>query len=57
MGLMHRYSNLDRIDVSLYLIYGNIKKIMSEIEKDYGKVFQYITLQEFKDYINRRYNL
>ena len=48
---------LDKIDVSLYLIYGSIEKIMREIEKDYKGIFENITVEEFRKYIYRRYGL
>ena len=41
------YSELDKIDVSMYLIYEDIEKIMSEINKDYDDILQFMTINEF----------
>jgi hypothetical protein len=51
------YSELDKIDVSMYLIYEDIEKIMSEINKDYDDILQFMTINEFKKYIKTRYGL
>lgn len=51
------YSELDKIDVSMYLIYEDIEKIMSEINKDYDDILQFMTINEFKKYIETRYGL
>ena len=56
MGLT-KYALLDQIDISLYLIYDNIERIMYEIEKDYENIFQSITAKEFRKYIRERYSL
>lgn len=52
-----RFSKLDKIDISLYLIYESIERIMYEIEKDYKDIFQSITVKEFKQYIRNRYGV
>ena len=52
-----RFSILDNIDISLYLVYGDIGKIMAEIEIDYGDIFSSISKSEFGNYISRRYHL
>lgn len=57
MALVNKYSELDNIDVSLYLIYSDVKKIMREIENDYEGIFQSITVNEFREYINYRYGI
>ena len=53
----NRFSKLDKIDISLYLIYDETEKIMYEIEKDYKDIFQSITVKEFKQYIRNRYGV
>jgi len=55
MGLEQRYNALDEIDISPYLIYGTIERVMYEIEKDYEGIFQSITKNEFRRYIRIRY--
>lgn len=55
MGLEQRYNTLDEIDISPYLIYGTIERVMYEIEKDYEGIFQSITKNEFRRYIRIRY--
>ena len=50
-----RFSKLDKIDISLYLIYAETERIMYEIEKDYKDIFQSITKNEFRSYIKIRY--
>lgn len=55
MGLEQRYNALDEIDISPYLIYGTIERVMYEIEKDYEGIFQSITKNEFRSYIKIRY--
>lgn len=57
MGLMLKFRELDKIDISLYLIYEEIEMVMYEIEKDYEDIFQSITVNEFKQYIKDRYGL
>ncbi|MBR4589087.1 MAG: hypothetical protein IKO36_00340 [Bacteroidaceae bacterium] len=52
-----RFSKLDKIDISLYLIYESIERIMYEIEKDYKDIFQSITVKEFRQYIGYRYGV
>ncbi len=52
-----RFSILDNIDISLYLVYRDIGKIMAEIEIDYGDIFSSISKSEFRNYISRRYHL
>jgi len=47
----YNFSKLDKIDISLYLIYESIERIMYEIEKDYKDIFQSITIDEFRRYI------
>jgi len=54
---MRKFRVLDKIDISLYLIYEEIERIMYEIEKDYGDVFECITVNEFRQYIKDRYRL
>ena len=53
----HRFSELDKIDISLYLVYEEVERIMYEIEKDYIDIFQSITRNEFRQYIRYRYGL
>lgn len=48
---------LDKIDISLYLIYEEIEMVMCEIEKDYEDIFEYITVNEFKKYVKDRYGI
>ena len=57
MGLGQKYTQLDMIDISPYLIYEQIEKVMHELEQDYEDIFQSITAKEFKRYIKIRYNL
>lgn len=52
-----RFSKLDKIDISLYLIYAETERIMYEIEKDYKDIFQSITIDEFRKYIQHRYGV
>lgn len=52
-----RFSKLDKIDISLYLIYAETERIMYEIEKDYKDIFQSITIDEFRKYIQYRYGV
>lgn len=52
-----RFSILDNIDISLYLVYKDIGKIMEEIETDYGEIFSSINRLEFRRYISQRYHL
>ena len=53
-----KFRNLDKIDISLYLIFEDIKKIMCEIKKDYGnEVFKSISESEFRKYIHDRYGV
>lgn len=52
---MRKLSRLDEIDISLYLIYNDIEKIMFEIKKDYKNILQSISKEEFRDYIYNRY--
>lgn len=52
---MGKFRELDNIDISLYLIYSEIEKIMYEIENDYEDIFQSITVNEFRRYIKERY--
>lgn len=54
---MGKFRELDEIDISLYLIYSEIEKIMYEIENDYEDIFQSITVNEFRRYIKERYYL
>lgn len=54
---MGKFRELDNIDISLYLIYSEIEKIMYEIENDYEDIFQSITVNEFRRYIKERYYL
>ena len=54
---MGKFRELDNIDISLYLIYSEIEKIMYEIENDYEDIFQSITVKEFRQYIKERYYL
>ena len=54
---MGKFRELDKIDISLYLIYSEIEKIMYEIENDYEDIFQSITVNEFRRYIKERYYL
>ena len=49
------YNALDEIDISPYLIYGTIERVMYEIEKDHEGIFQSITKNEFRRYIRIRY--
>lgn len=54
MGL----KELDNIDLSLYIIYDSIERIMHEIEKDYGEEFlKCITAKQLRKYIKERYGL
>lgn len=53
----NRFSKLDKIDISLYLIYAETERIMYEIEKDYKDIFQSITIDEFRKYIQLRYGV
>lgn len=53
----NRFSKLDKIDISLYLIYDETERIMYEIEKDYKDIFQSITIDEFRRYIQHRYGV
>lgn len=53
----NRFSKLDKIDISLYLIYVETERIMYEIEKDYKDIFQSITIDEFRKYIQHRYGV
>lgn len=53
----NRFSKLDKIDISLYLIYESIERIMYEIEKDNKDIFQSITIDEFRRYIQHRYGV
>ena len=53
----NRFSKLDKIDISLYLIYDEIERIMYEIEKDYKDIFQSITIREFEQYLRYRYGI
>jgi len=53
----YNFSKLDKIDISLYLIYESIERIMYEIEKDYKDIFQSITIDEFRRYIQHRYGV
>ena len=46
---------LDMIDVSLYLIYEDTKKIMKEINFDYNNVCKNISAKEFEQYVKERY--
>ena len=57
MGLMLKFRELDKIDISLYLVYEEMEIVMYEIEKDYENIFQSITVNEFKQYIKDRYGL
>lgn len=52
-----KYNILDEIDISLYLIYAETERIMYEIEKDYKDIFQSITIDEFRKYIQHRYGV
>lgn len=54
---MKTFLELNKIDLSLYLIYESIEKIMFEIEKDYNYIFTSISKEEFRDYIHTRYNI
>lgn len=55
---MSKFRKLDEIDISLYLIYDDIRIIICEIENDYGEeVFEYITENEFRNYIWERYRI
>ena len=51
------YSELDKIDVSMYLIYEDIERIMREINNDYEGILQSMTTNEFRRYIENRYGL
>ena len=51
------YSELDKIDVSMYLIYEDIERIMCEINNDYEGILQSMTINEFRRYIENRYGL
>lgn len=53
----NNFSKLDKIDVSPYLIYKSVERIMREIEKDYEDIFQSITAKEFRQYIRYRYGV
>jgi len=57
MGLTLKFRELDKIDISSYLIYEEIEKVMYEIEKDYEDIFVFITVNEFRKYVKDRYNL
>lgn len=57
MGLTLKFRELDKIDISSYLIYEEIEKVMYEIEKDYEDIFEFITVNEFRKYVKDRYNL
>ena len=46
---------LDKIDVSLYLIYSDTKRIMDEINADYDDICDQISAKEFELYIRERY--
>lgn len=52
-----KFNTLDKIDISLYLVYADVRKIMAEIEKDHKGIFESITVNEFRKYINIRYCL
>lgn len=54
---MAKFSELDKIDISLYLIYEEIERVMNEIEKDYKDIFQSITTNEFREYVFNRYGV
>lgn len=54
---MGKFHELDEIDISLYLIYEEIEKVIYEIEKDYGHIFNSITVNEFRQYISIRYGI
>ena len=54
---MLKFRELDKIDISLYLVYEEMEMVMYEIEKDYENIFQSITVNEFKQYIKDRYGL
>ncbi len=53
----NNFAELDKIDISLYLIYESVERIMYEIEKDYKDIFQSITAKEFRQYIRSRYGV
>lgn len=57
MGLMGSLNELDKIDISLYLIYDDVEKIIKEIKIDYGNIFEHISKEEFRKYIRERYRL
>lgn len=57
MGLTLKFRELDKIDISSYLIYEEIEKVMYEIEKDYEDIFEFITVNEFRKYVKDRYSL
>lgn len=57
MGLNNSFSELDKIDISLYLIYEETEKVMNEVKKDYKDIFQSITAREFKQYLKERYGV
>ena len=54
---MTKFRELDKIDISLYLIYEEIERVMNEIEKDYKGIFQSITTNEFREYVLNRYGV
>lgn len=54
----YKFNELDKIDISLYLIYEDTEKIMREIKNDYTEdIFQSITVKEFMKYIEDRYGI
>ena len=56
---MNKYSVLNSIDISLYLCFGDVNKIMQEIESDYEdlNIFEFVSRSEFRKYLFDRYRI